>query len=135
MKVKNAFVALILGAALAPQVASADVTLKDVLFRTKGEDMNIRVVVRNRTNKVQTGPVKITLFLRPNSGAMWQEVKTWDDIAKLEPGQSVARDLFTENVEMLKGASSNNGLEAKATVEAPGVPSDTKTASNTGYQK
>ena len=137
MKFKNAFLALALtvGASLAPHTASADIAIKDVLFRTKGEDMNIRVVIRNRSKVVQTGPIKITLFLRPNSGAMWQTVKTWEDIAKLDPGQSVARDLFTENVEMLKSASSNNALEAKATVEAPGVAPDTKTASNTGYQK
>ena len=116
---------------------AADVAIKDVLLRRAagGDDINVRVVVRNRARTTQAGPVKLTLWLRANGTAEWEMVKEWEDIAKLGAGESVSRDLFTAGNEVLKGATSNPDLQAKARVEAPGTKSDTKTVSNTGYQK
>lgn len=115
--------------------AAADVNVNDILLRKKGNDINVRVIVGNPATKEQKGPVVVTLFVRPNSAAKWEKIKTWNDIAKIKAGDKVSRDIFSENSAPLCNVASSVEWQAKATVTAPGAKSKEKTVTNTGDVK
>ena len=103
--------------------AAAEVTINELLLRKQGEDINIRIVLGNPANETQRGPIKVVLYVRPDSMADLQEIKVWDDIAEIKPGDRVARDLFGENSAVLRNTAAIPGWEARAWVEAAGTGS------------
>ena len=126
MKFQNVLGILALGTALvAPAVA--DVSVKEILQHKRGVEINVRVTVDNPARTPQRGPVKISLWVRPDSNAKWQQIKVWNDIREIHSGQKISRDIFAQNSRTLRIVARNPNWEAKATVTAPGVHSDTKT--------
>lgn len=123
---KAAIATLILGAAmLAP--ASAAVSVHELLLRKGGNDVNVRVGVSNPDATDQAGPVLLTLWARPNRRSSWVKIKVWNDISGIKAGNKVSRDVFAQNSPELLRVSRDRHWEAKATAEAPGTPSSTKT--------
>jgi hypothetical protein len=119
---------LILGALALGMVgtAAADVKISELLLRKKGEDLNVRVVVTNPGARTQRGPVKVTLWVRPDGSSQWSRVKVWTNIDKIQVGHRVARDFFDENNATLRQVASQPSWEAKVQVSAPGAASDEK---------
>jgi hypothetical protein len=109
-------------------LAVADVRIDELLIRRKEGTINLRVNVSNPSAKTQRGPIKITLFVRPDSQAAWEQVKVWTNISKLAGGNRAARDFFDHNNQRLKEIASEPAFEARAVVEAPGC----KTQETTG---
>jgi hypothetical protein len=107
--------------------AVADVKIEQLLLHKKGEDLNVRVVVTNPGPRTQRGPVRITLWVRPDSDSQWSQVKVWTNIDKLQSNYRVARDFFDENSATLRQIASQPSWEAKAQVSAPGAGSDETT--------
>ena len=115
--------------------ATADIAVNELLLRKKGEDINVRVVVGNPAMSTQRGPVKVVLYVRPDSTGPWQKIKVWNDIREIKSGDKVARDLFAENSAVLRNAASNYSWEARTTVEAPGVKMVSREVVNKGDEK
>lgn len=108
--------------------AAADVKISELLLRKKGEDLNVRVVVTNPGARTQRGPVKVTLWVRPDGESQWSQIKVWTNIDKIQVGNRVARDFFDENNATLRQVASQPSWEAKVQVTAPGAASDEKSA-------
>ena len=102
-------------------LAQADVRIDELLIRRKEGTMNLRVNISNPSAKTQRGPIKITLYARPNSEASWEQVKVWTNVTKLAAGNRAARDFFDTNNARLREISSEPAFEARAVVEAPGA--------------
>lgn len=117
------FLFVLLGSGL----ASADVRIDDVIVRRKGGGVNIRVNLTNPSGHTQRGPIRITLYARPDSSSEWEQVKVWNNITKLAPGNRVARDFFDQNNSRLKEIATYPAFEARAVVEAPGCASQEET--------
>lgn len=120
---RNALIALL----LLTGVAVAEIRIDDLLVRRKDGHMNLRVNVSNPSHRGQRGPIKITLYARPDSESNWEKVKVWNNITSLAPGNRVARDFFDENNAHLDSIAESPSFEARAVVEAPGVPSQEMT--------
>lgn len=102
--------------------ASADVRIDEVLVRRKEGRMNLRVNISNPSSVTQKGPIKVTLYARPDSSSAWEQVKVWTNIAKLAAGNRVARDFFDQNNARLKEIADAPAFECRAVVQAPGYP-------------
>jgi hypothetical protein len=89
--------------------ASADIRIDEVLVRRKEGRMNLRVNIINPASVTQKGPIKITLYARPDSESNWEQVKVWTNIGKLAAGHRVARDFFDLNNTRLKQISYHFG--------------------------
>lgn len=107
--------------------AAAEVHIDEVLVRRKEGRMNLRVRISNPGSVTQKGPIQITLFARPDSSAPWEQVKVWNNIQKLAPGNYVARDFFDLNNARLKEIADAPAFEARAVVKAPGQPAQEET--------
>ena len=109
--------ALILGGMAAG--ALADVNIDQLLVRRKGEDVNIRVQIRNPGVKRQAGPVLIDLYVRDNASLPWEKIRTWKDISVIKPGDRIARDFFEENNVKLRDLAADGAFQARAVVTLP----------------
>jgi hypothetical protein len=117
--VKKPLIALaILAATFLP--AHADAVVDDVLVRRAGDDVNIRVTVRNPAKARQAGPVMVDLYVRAGESDEWTKVKSWDDIEYIGGGYKVSRDYFDENNSLLKDLAAKGRFQSKAVVTAPG---------------
>ena len=96
MKLKAILGSLLLGICLLVP-ASAELSIQDLKLRKGGSQINVRVVVGHPGAAVQKGPVALTLWVHPNPSAEWAQIKGWNDIAQIKPGDKVARDLFVQN--------------------------------------
>lgn len=120
---------------LSSWAAHADVAVNELLLRQQGENMNVRVVVGNPAARTQKGPVKVTLYVRPDASSAWKQVMVWNNIAQVKSGDKVARDLFGANSAVLRNTAQNPGWQARATVTAPGAKSAERIVTNTGNIK
>ncbi len=120
---KSSILSLILGLVLSVP-ALADIEIEQLQVRMKGEDVNIRVTVRNPGAQRQAGPVVIDLFIRDNASSPWEKIRTWNDIAFVQPGYRVSRDFFEENNARLRALAADHEFEAKAVVRVPGGVKD-----------
>ena len=101
--------------------AAADLEVKEVLVRKKGPDVNVRVTIDNPGGPTRKAPIKVTLFIRPDSGAKWERIKVWTNIAKVAANEKVSRDFFEENNAKLRRIAENPAFEVKAVLQANGV--------------
>lgn len=101
--------------------AMAEIGVKEILVRKKGPDVNVRVTVDNPGGPARKGPIKVTLFIRPDSGAQWEQIKVWTNIAKVGAGEKVSRDFFEENNAKLRKVAENPAFEVKAVLQAAGL--------------
>jgi len=99
--------------------AWADVKIDELLVRRKGEDVNIRVLIRNPGAKTQKGPVQIVLYVRDNESLPWEMIRTWNDISVIKAGNRIARDFFEENNQKLRELAQDGAFEARAVVTLP----------------
>ncbi|MCE7875235.1 hypothetical protein DYH09_33395 [bacterium CPR1] len=104
--------------------ARADIEIEQLLVRMRGEDVNIRVTIRNPGANRQAGPVMIDLYVRDDASSPWEKVRTWNDIAFVQPGYRVSRDFFEENNARLRALAADHQFEAKAVVRVPGGVKD-----------
>ncbi len=115
--------ALFLGALLlAP--CSAEVAIEELKVRMQGQDVNIRVSIRNPGRQTQAGPIMIDLYVRDDAGSPWQLIKTWNDLPKLQAGYRVSRDFFEENNALLRALAADKQFDAKAVIRLPGGVKD-----------
>lgn len=121
--VRSSFFGLVLGLLLFLP-ARADIEIEQLLVRMKGEDVNIRVTIRNPGTHRQAGPVVIDLYVRDDASAPWEKIRTWNDIAFVQPGYRVSRDFFEENNAKLRALAADHEFEAKAVVRVPGGVKD-----------
>ncbi len=116
---KNSLIALaVLIASACP--AFADALVDEVLVRRMGDDVNIRVTVRNPAKTRQPGPVTVDLYVRAGESDEWSKVKSWNDIEYIGGGYKVSRDYFDENNSFLKELAAGGRFQSKAVVTAPG---------------
>ena len=99
--------------------AWADVKIDELLVRRKGQDVNVRVLIRNPGAKAQKGPVRIVLYVRDNDSLPWDKIRTWNDIKSIKPGDRIARDFFEENNQKLRELARDGAFEARAVVTLP----------------
>lgn len=99
--------------------AWADVKIDELLVRRKGEDVNVRVLIRNPGSKVQKGPVQVVLYVRDNSTLPWDKIRTWNDIKVIKAGDRIAKDFFEENNQKLRQLAQDGAFEARAVVTLP----------------
>ena len=99
--------------------AWAEVQIRELLVRKKGADVNVRVNIENPGGPAVRKPT-ITLYVRPNSSAAWQQVKVWNNIAKIGVNEKVSRDFFEENNAELRAIAENPAWEARAVLRVKG---------------
>lgn len=99
----------------------AELEIEDLVVHRQGDNVNLRVNLRNTTRRGQLGPIVVRLYARQDAQDTWTEVKVWRNIGKVAPGYRVARDFFEAGHPFLSGLAGGGSFQVRATVEAPGV--------------
>ena len=98
----------------------ADVAIEELLVRRQDSNVNIRVNVTNPSSQTQEGPIVVALLARQDQSMPWTTIHVWNNIAKLAPGNRVARDYFDENDAVLARLAEQGTFQVKALVRSPG---------------
>lgn len=102
------------------QSAHADAVVDDLQVRRSGDNVNIRVGVRNPAGTRQKGPIVVDLYVRQGESDSWTKIKTWSNVNALAARHRIARDYFDANSALLKDLAGKGRFQARAVVTAPG---------------
>lgn len=94
--------------------AWAEVTLRELVIRRTGTEVNIRVNLLNEGGRTSAQRPVLSLFIRPDARAPWEPFKVWF-LGPIKPGQRISRDFFfAGNPRLTKIALENPRFEIKA---------------------
>ena len=101
-------------------LAYGDIAVADLSLEMTETAAHVHVALVNSDNYVtQEGPVKVTLFARPNSSSDWKVAMVWNDIPEMSAGREVTRNASSASSPVLGTVIGHPDWQAKIVVEMP----------------
>ena len=99
----------------------ADVSVRQLSLGQTDTDVHVRVIVVNPSASMQNGPLKVTLYVRPNARGHWKIARIWKDVGPLQPSAFVVKEEYSGANAVLARMTGQVNWEAHVTVEIAGA--------------